>query len=192
MKLTTIGLILTLSLALAACALTRTAKNVNDADLDLRRLIVEKKPLSELDLSKIGHIAPKGRVQDQEYNRLEVVDQLLFNSRECLPYLIEKLDDETEIQPPVIDYWHRVTVGDVALIILTDFMTSPAGKTNPGAGWEELFEAKKEPNTTAEEFLRTQLSVRGRGWLKEKWRKLAIDYRGRLFWDDQLRYWVYA
>lgn len=197
MKFIRIGLILFLGVALAACASMKRVdekkKRLDDEDLKLRSLVVERKPISEIDLSKIRHIAAKGRVQDRDYNELEVVDQLLLHDyRESFPYLVEKLDDETEIKPPPLDYWQKVTVGDVALVILTDFMTSPTGKVNAGASWEELFGAKKDPNITAEQYLRTQLAAHGRGWLKEKWRKILIDYRGRLFWDDQDRYWVLA
>src|SRR6185295_16929313 len=34
-------------------------------------------PLSQLDLAKIGAVAPKGRVQDTDYNHLPVVEGLI-------------------------------------------------------------------------------------------------------------------
>ncbi len=71
-------------------------------------------PLSQIDLTKIGPIAPKGRVQDTEYNRLPIVEDLIARGNEAVPFLIGKLDDETKIKGHVFDYWSDVRVGDVA------------------------------------------------------------------------------
>jgi hypothetical protein len=60
--------------------------------------------LSEIDLTKIGHVAPKGRVQDKEYNQLEVIEQLLAHGKESIPFLITRLDDQRVINGPVFDF----------------------------------------------------------------------------------------
>ena len=60
--------------------------------------------LSKIDLSKIGHIAPKGRVQDKDYNQLKVVDDLIDNGKNSIPFLINKTDDKTKIDDHVMDY----------------------------------------------------------------------------------------
>jgi hypothetical protein len=184
--------LLSLSLVATSCAAYKAHKEAEALENELEQLTkpIEQKPLSAIDLSRIGHIAPKGRVQDQEYNQLEVVDQLLMHGAASIPYLIGKLDDETEIKPPVMDYWSRVTVGDVALVILTDFMTNPAGKVNPGFSWEELFGSKKDPNISAEQYLRTQLASHDRRWLRQKWERIWAN--NLLFWDDLDRYFVLA
>ena len=39
--------------------------------------VENKRPLAELDLSRIGHIAPKGRVQDKDYNNLGEIEELM-------------------------------------------------------------------------------------------------------------------
>jgi hypothetical protein len=193
-------LILTLSLLAVDCAAYEKHKALNkklsEADKSLELSKLESKPtplekeLSEIDLSKIGHIAPKGRVQDLEYNQIKIVEQLLQHNKDCIPYLIEKLDDETPIPDHVIDYWSSITIGDVALVVLTDFMTDPTGKTNAGTSWEELFGAKEDPNISAERYLRTQLARHGRRWLKKKWQKIWFEYD--FFWDSQNRYFKLA
>jgi len=56
------------------------------------------KSVNRSKLSKIGGVTPKGRVQDRDYNNLPVVENLIAHGREAIPFLIAKLDDETEIQ----------------------------------------------------------------------------------------------
>jgi pseudouridine-5'-phosphate glycosidase len=46
----------------------------------------------------MGHIAPKGRIQDTEYNQLPIVEQLTAHGKESIPFLISKLEDETKIE----------------------------------------------------------------------------------------------
>jgi hypothetical protein len=41
-------------------------------------------PLSQINLSKIGAIAGKGRVQDRDYNNLPVVENLIAHGREAV------------------------------------------------------------------------------------------------------------
>src|SRR5437660_5467014 len=63
------------------------------------------KPLADIDLTKIGHLAPKGRVQDKEYNDAPVIDDLISHGKDSIPFLISKLDDRTVIHYSVEDYW---------------------------------------------------------------------------------------
>src|SRR3990172_9386152 len=70
------------------------------------------------DLGQIGHVAPKCRVQDREYNpRLPVVTSLIKAGPAAIPFLVSRLEDDTEIKGHVFDYWPRVAVGDVALVL---------------------------------------------------------------------------
>src|SRR5687768_2781540 len=84
--------------------------------------ILPKKPLTEIDLTTIEHIAPKGRAQDdilqnKEFNKLSIGDDLIAHGKDSIPFLISKLEDETELNRQVINYWYEVYVGDIALII---------------------------------------------------------------------------
>ena len=95
-------------------------------------------PLAEIDLTKIGRVAPKGRVQDTDYNHLPVVENLISYGNEAVPFLIGELNDETKIGGHVFDYWYDVRVGDVAFVILTDFFTDPTWRntTIPDVGYD--------------------------------------------------------
>lgn len=146
-------------------------------------------PVSDINLASISSIAPKGRVQDGDYNELAAVTSLIQKGKEAIPYLISKLDDETKIQGHVIDYWSEVRVADVGLIILTDFFTDSSlqNTTLPGVGWNEFLERGSNGNLTGEQVLRNYISKHGRKAIKDRWQALWLEYRGRLFWDENDR-----
>jgi hypothetical protein len=152
-------------------------------------LAKSSKALSEIDLSKIGHIAPKGRVQDKDYNDLEVVDYLIANGKASLPYLISKLDDTTVIHRPLVDFWPELTVGDVAFLILCDFSLDSrwTKETIPGANFNEFFGGRKNPQQPAWEYYHDQLAKRGRHWVKAKWWAIWTTYGDRIAWDEKER-----
>jgi hypothetical protein len=130
-----------------------------------------KKQLSEIDISKIGQIAPKGRVQDKDYNELEVVDQLIANGKDSIPFLISKLDDGTVIHHHVIDYWPGdITVGDVAFVILSDFTTDYmwTKTTIPGTDRDSIL-GKYDPNLPGFERLSRFVQKHGRKPIRRKW-----------------------
>ena len=145
--------------------------------------------LTEIDLATIGAIAPKGRVQDAEYNQLPLVDQLIARGRESIPYLISKLDDETKIEGHVVDYWDEVRVADVALIILTDFFTDHSGQntTIPGVGWDQFLERGGNTDLTSEQVLRNYISKHGRSKIKQRWQQIWEKYRDKIEWDETER-----
>jgi hypothetical protein len=145
-------------------------------------------PLSDIELAAIGAIAPKGRVQDRDYNDLPVVTTLIAHGQEALPYLISKLNDETIIEAHVMDYWHEVRVGDVALIILSDFFTdSNQNTTIPAVGWDEFLERGTNSGLTAAQVLRNYISKHGRKKIKARWQETWREYRDRVFWDENER-----
>jgi hypothetical protein len=146
-------------------------------------------PLSQIDLTKIGRVAPKGRVQDNEYNRLPVVDHLIAHGNEAVPFLIAKLDDETKIEDHVFDYWYAVHVGDVAFVILTDFFTDPTWKktTIPGVGYDEFLQRGANTDATAEQLLQNFIARHGRHEITDRWRKVWAQYKDRAYWDDKDR-----
>jgi hypothetical protein len=145
--------------------------------------------LTEFDLARIGALAPKGRVQDKDYNRLPVVEVLIAHGKESIPYLISKLDDETKIGGHIVDYWYDVRVGDVALIILTDFFTDPTWQntTIPGVGWDKFLERGTNTDLTAEQVLRNYISKHGRSKINARWQKLWEEHRDKVQWDEKER-----
>ncbi|HZI85200.1 MAG TPA: hypothetical protein VFD48_00090 [Pyrinomonadaceae bacterium] len=146
-------------------------------------------PLSEIDLTRIGHIAPKGRVQDADYNQLPIVQQLLAHGKESIPFLISKLEDETKIEGHVLDFWSQVYAGDVALVILSDFFLDKNWQRSTIAGmhWNELLGRGNNKNISGEQVLRNYIERYGRRKIKERWQKVWQQYQDRIFWDEQER-----
>jgi hypothetical protein len=142
-----------------------------------------------IDLAKIGHIAPKGRVQDKEYNQLEVVERLIAGGKESIPFLISQLESEKRVQGQVIDFWRKVTVGDLASIILLDLFTDPTWSkpTITGLTWNEFLEVEKDSDQDAEQQLRSYLSKHGRRQIKAKWQRVWEQNQERLYWDENDR-----
>src|SRR6185436_5895821 len=84
--------------AASACAMTQTVERQAPKRAHNSAAVAKPtKPLDQIDISKIGRIASKGRVQDLDYNKLEVVADLIDNGKDCIPYLISKLEDETKL-----------------------------------------------------------------------------------------------
>jgi hypothetical protein len=141
----------------------------------------------EVDLRQIGHIAPKGRVQDKEYNKhLPLVDELINAGPAAIPFLLSKLEDETEIKGHVFDYWPYVCVGDVALVILVNFLTTSdwLGSTVPGLDWNTLLE-RSGPDEPGWVVLRDFVAKHGRKGLRHKVEEVLRPYRGRFTWDSK-------
>ena len=146
-------------------------------------------PLSEIDLTRIGHIAPKGRVQDAEYNQLPIVEELIAHGKESIPFLISKLEDETKIESHILDFWYQVYVGDVALVILSDFFLDKNWERSTIAGmhWNEFLGRRNNKNITGEQVLRNYIERYGRRKIKERWQNVWQQYQHRIFWDEQER-----
>lgn len=99
-----------------------------------------------VDLSKIDHLSPKGRVQDKVNNpQLPVIDALIAMGTQSIPLLIEMLGDDTEIDHQVIDYDPLLTVGETAFVILTDLTSDStwSRSTIPGASRDEILLAPR-------------------------------------------------
>jgi hypothetical protein len=146
-------------------------------------------PIAQVDLREIGHIAAKGRVQDLEYNQLPVIKELIAQGKESVPYLINKLNDETKVKGQVVDYWSDVRVGDVALIVLTDFFTDSTWQrpTIAGLTWDEFLERGNRKSLTAEEILRSYIAKRGRRKIQDRWKDTWAQYRNKIYWDERER-----
>jgi len=145
--------------------------------------------LTEINLAEIGALGPKGRVQDAEYTRSPVVKELLAHGKSSIPYLISKLDDETKIDSHVMDYWHEVRVGDVALIVLSDFFTDRSWQhtTLPAVSWDEFLERGHDRHLTSEQVLRSYIAKHGRLNIKTRWQQIWETHQKEIFWDEAER-----
>jgi hypothetical protein len=137
-------------------------------------------------------VAPKGRVQDKDYNQLVVVEQLIAHGKESIPFLVSKLEDETQIEGHVIDYWYQVSVGDVALIILSDFFLDRNWErsTIEGMKWDEFLGRGNNKSITGEQLLRNYIERHGRKRIKERWLQAWGKYQERIYWDERERNFI--
>jgi hypothetical protein len=147
---------------------------------------VAHSPRYRIQLQRIGHLASKGRVQDQGYNESDVVDRLIAMGTSCVPFLIGKLTDERRVKGDVIDFWTKVTVGDIAFIILTDFFLDSKWErsTIPGLKWDQFLKAKPNSALTGEQRLRRFIAKYGRERIRVKWQRVWFRYKNQLYWDE--------
>jgi len=145
-------------------------------------------PLSQIDLSKIGHTAPKGRLQDLDYNQLKVIEDLISNGKESIPFLINQLTVEKKIKGHVKDYWNEVKVGDVAFFILTDFFTDGSWErsTIEGASFNE-FLGCNDPKLPADYCYYNYIEKHGRKNIKARWQKIWKENKDKIYWDEAER-----
>ncbi|MGA2506105.1 MAG: hypothetical protein ABSF80_01335 [Chitinispirillaceae bacterium] len=142
-------------------------------------------PIS-VDLRKIGHLAPKGRVQDKEYNpNLPIVDKLINAGPQAIPFLVSKLRDTTVIKTEVIDYWPKVCVGDVAWFILCDFFTTADWQNStiqPGVGTILENNNQETPAWVAWDAL---IKKYGRNGIQKKVKNILKPYGNNFVWDSK-------
>ena len=141
--------------------------------------------LKKIRLEQIPWIAPKGRVQDPHYNRIKQVEYLLSVGKPSIPFLIEKLDDETKIDHQVLNYWYNVYVGDMALVILTNFFKDRSFRyTVKSLGWDTFLE-RKNRDQMSEEVLRDYIDKHGRMKIKERWLEFWKQNKDRIELDRE-------
>lgn len=135
----------------------------------------------QLDLRRIGHIAAKARVQDRAYNPdLPEVDALIQAGTAAIPFLISKLEDETPIETPAIDFWRNPTVGDVAWCILGDFFRSRDMASTIEPALDSFIERDDRGACAA---WRTAIERYGRRGIRERVEAILKPYGATLKWD---------
>lgn len=151
--------------------------------------VIAKPPLELIEISKMP-ILTKGRVQDGqtalgETNQIAI--DLVANSKGSIPFLINQLDDDAEMDRHVMNYWYQLYVGDMAHIILTDFFTDETGinSTIPGFGWDEFLERGDDKDIMGEEVLRRYIRKHGRKSIKQRWQKMWDQKKDKIFWDEK-------
>lgn len=152
--------------------------------------VLQKKPLSEIDLTEIKHKA-KSRAQDdglegENFVELSIADDLLAHGKDSIPFLISKLDDETEMKRGTVDFWYNVYVGDVALIILNDFFTKKDGiaSTIPGFSWDEFLERGNDKKSMSIDILRNYIEKHGRKGIQDRWQKMWDENKDKIYWNE--------
>ena len=136
-----------------------------------------------VDLRHIGHVESKWRVQDQPS---PVVEALIKAGPPAVTFLLSKLEDRTRIpgQGAVLDFWPRVEVGHVALVVLCDFFRRADGitPTVPGLTWDEIL-GRHNQNPPAWSVYDSFVAQHGRSGIRRKVEQLLTPYSGTLVWD---------
>jgi hypothetical protein len=150
-----------------------------------------KRNLANIDLTAIKHTVPQGRIQDdglegKNFNKLTIADDLISNGKDSIPFLINKLDDETKMDRTAMDYWYELHVGDMVLVILSDLFTKKDAETStiPGFRWDEFLERGNDKDSTGEAILRKYIKNHGRKNIKERWQKMWDENKDKIYWDD--------
>ena len=148
-----------------------------------------KPPLELVDISKVPPLC-KSRFQEGHSANGEpnpVAKELVANGKDSIPFLIAKLDDETEMDHRIVCFWYRQYVGDVALIILMDVFQdeTEVNSTIPGFDWDSFLERGDDRNIMGEEVLRRYIRKHGRQKIKQRWQKMWDENKDKIFWDEK-------
>lgn len=152
---------------------------------------IVKPPLELIDISKMPPLDSK-RIQtsmeDALGNKNHVFADLLANGKDSIPFLINQLENETEMDRTIMSFY-RLYVGDMAHIILTDFFTdeTETKSTIPGFGWDEFLERGSDKDIMGEEVLRRYIRKHGRKSIKQRWQKTWDQNKDKIFWDEKCR-----
>ena len=149
-----------------------------------------KPHLDEIDISKMGALGPT-RMQtdmtDAEGNQNWILDALIANGKDSIPFLINQLDDETKIERRIIPFFYQQSVGDLALVILSQLFVDESERrsTVPGFWWDDFLERGNDRTLMAEEVLRRYIRKNGRKKIKERWQEMWGNNREKIFWDQR-------
>lgn len=151
---------------------------------------IPKPPLELVDISKSPVLSSKGRFQTGETalgETNQVAKDLVANGKDAIPFLISKLDDETEIDRHIMPFWYQLHVGDLALIILGDLFTdeTEVNSTIPGFGWDDFLERGGDESLMGEEVLRRYIRKYGRKKIKERWQEMWERNKDKISWDEK-------
>ena len=136
-----------------------------------------------VDLRHIGRMPLKARVQDEPS---AVVEALVKAGLPAVTFLLSKLEDKTRIPGygAVLDFWPRVEVGHVALIVLCDLFKRADGitPTVPGLSWDEIL-SRQSQDPPAWDVYDSFAAQYGRSGIRRKVEQLLAPYSGTLMWD---------
>jgi len=162
---------------------------------DIQMPIVEPTPspkpiLVEIDISKMGPLGPKrmqSEMMDAQGNRNRVLEVLIANGTDSIPFLINQLDDETRIERRIIPFFYQQAVGDVALVTLSHLFTDETEmkSTVPGFWWDDFLERGGDRTLMGEEVLRRYIRKHGRKKIKQRWQQMWEQNKDKIYWDEK-------
>jgi hypothetical protein len=140
------------------------------------------------DLMTIGHVNPKGRIQDQPLS-VPVVAEILASGPEAIPLLINLIGSEQRYENPPFDYWPEMHEGDMALVVLSDLFLDPTWRSStlPEACWDNML-GRSGPDISAWRLLGQYIETHGREDLVKRWSELWSAVEKETVWDEEGRY----
>ena len=133
-----------------------------------------------------GTCHAKGRLQDKEYCRSNMMDEIVARGKAAVPLLIQQLTDPRALQNPIFDYWNTMTVGDVAYVILFNLFTDSDRKTFNLPGLVE-FNKTFTCDVGAWQCWNDFVRKHGRKFIQDKWSAAWSANQNRAYWDEDAR-----
>ncbi len=117
------------------------------------------------------------------------VSAILAMGKEAIPVLIEALESDKPYERPPFDFWPRMTEGDMALVVLSDFFLDPTLRksTIPELCWDNILE-RDSAGISASDLLDRFVKAHGRAELARRWRQAWMQYGSESRWDSAGRF----
>lgn len=151
--------------------------------------VVEKPKGDPINLQELGFTAPKGRMQDAEYNpELQpAIDRLVSYGPEGIDFLVSKIGDNRKMTR-IFPYWQDVRVGDVAFILFCDLFLDASWKhaTAPGISLDDFVKIEYPDNAWHENY-QAHIEKYGRKSLQKKCAAAWAKHRDNVAWDAKDR-----
>jgi hypothetical protein len=139
-----------------------------------------------------GTCSAKGRLQDRDYCRSDMMDQIVAQGKDAIPIIISQLTDERKFKEPIFDYWGWMTVGDLAETMLEDLFLDSDWATFNMPGLERIHpkcETILATNivATGESCWHALVRKRGRKFIQDQWLAAWNKNKARMYWNSEAR-----
>jgi hypothetical protein len=138
-------------------------------------------PLANFD--EIGCRA-KGRLQDKDYCKSTVMDQILAKGKDAIPILISQISDTRSAKDSIYDYWGPMTVGDVAHLVLMSLFLDSDWKTPTMPGLKQV---DLDCGAASFQCYQELLKKHGRKFIQNQWLTAWNANKDRVYWDARAR-----
>jgi hypothetical protein len=147
---------------------------------------LNKPELKELQLWKFDEVGcrAKGRLQDKDYCKSAVIDQIIAQGKGSIPILISQITDTRPMKEPIYDFWGPMTVGDVAYLVLMSLSLDSDWKTLTMPGLKQI---DLDCGASSEQCYRQLLEKHGRKFIQDQWLAAWNANKKRVYWDVKAR-----
>jgi len=135
------------------------------------------------DFDEIGCRA-KGRLQDKDYCKSTVTDQILAQGKDAIPILISQITDTRPAKEPIYDFWGPMTVGDVAYLVLMSLFLDSNWKTRTMPGLKQI---DIDCGLASDQCYQQILKRHGRKFIQNQWLATWNANKRRVYWDSTNR-----